>query len=963
MKKLFYSMFALAALAMTNTSCSDELMNEAGTNSNEATVSFNVKLENEVGSRAVGDGTTAKELHYYVYKADNQTTGRTIGDEIAALRGTTTVKDDLTAEVKFTLVKGQTYNFMFWAQCVDGSKYYTIDPEEGTVKVLYTDADADENKVDYQIAANDEARDAFFKVRKDLTVNGPIDETITLKRPFAQVNVGTGIGSLDNAATAEVYIKQSKFVIDNVATKLDTYTGAVSEPVKVTYTAANIIEDMTDLKDGEGDLKDVDDTDYEYLAMNYILVHDTNTDGTNPADGSKQAIINATLEILGTQSTAQTATLETINTFEIPNIPVQRNWRTNIIGDLLNETVTFNIVIDPNFDNDHNYDIAKELAYIFASGGEVTLEDNVTVDAPFYRKGATGDDRVIKDATIVLNLNGKTLTYTGDDLMSRLGENATLIINGPGEIITSDYIASANEGATVYVNGDANTTFSGETTTLFQANGGKVYISGGTFKNTDATNKATYLINHIDAQKNNGLIEISGGTFHGFNPAASTSENPAMNFLKYGYTTTVTSEGETNIYTVVEDELEQASMNGGTIKLTEGVELVRGLTVTKDLILDLNGQTLTSSQVVYIPEVISALICAKDGATVTIKGNGTIDGHSTEDYAIETRGGKLIIENGTFIGNTTAAYAVSGEIIIKGGTFSQKDYENNNYVLNLKSNGELGGKITVTGGTFVGFDPANNAAENPKMSFLADGYAATAAGDDFVVGVKAAAAGETVTLSTDADFTNSIKVNGGTLDGDGYTLTQVGTPVTNLLVHATGAATIKNLNIVGADTAWDDNGTERSPRALYFTDLNGDIVIENVTTSGVCYALNVNASTATKPSDLIVNNSTLAGWTSYGSGLTSATFNNVKFAFGSYFTADADKQSNGYCRPYVDTRFNGCAFEKGFKIDASHQSNSTTYTPAISLKNCTLDGVAITESNVAELFEDEITTINVTIIK
>jgi len=606
------------------------------------------------------------------------------------------------------------------------------------------------------------------------------------------------------------------------------------------------------------------------------------------------------------------------------------------------------------------------LAYIFASGGEVTLEDNVTVTEPFYRKGATGEDRVIKNATIVLNLNGKTLTYTGDDIMSRLGENATLIINGPGEIVTSNYIASANAGSAVYVNGDANTTFSGETTTLFQANGGKVYITGGTFKNTDATYNATYLINHIDAQKNNGLIEISGGTFHGFNPRAASSENPAMNFLKYGYTTT--KDATKDIYTVVEDELEQASMNGGTFTLpTDGMTLVRPLVVGKDMTLELNGQTITNQ----LNNPQTDVIIVKEGATLTINGEGTVEAVTGNDgYAVIAEG-TVIINGGTFKSGVDADNAPNavvyargnGKVYVNGGTFPNDN--SSKYVLNKKDADRKTTVIEVTGGTFENFNPANNAAEGAGTNFLADGYASTTKDNvTFVVGVKTAAAGETVTLSTDAFITNSVIVAGGTLDGDGYTLTQEATPVTNSLVSLSGAATVKNLNIVGANTAWDDNGTARGPRALYFTGaLEGDIVIENVTTSGVCYALNVSTNKANKPSDLIVNNSTLAGWTSYSSALTSATFNNVKFAFGSYFTADADKQSNGYCRPYVDTRFNGCAFEKGFKIDAFHQSNGNTYTPAISLKNCTLDGVAITESNVAELFEDELDDINVTIIK
>ena len=116
-------MFALAAMAMTSTSCSDEI--ESGAlNSNEATVSFNLQLENAVGSRAAGDGTIATELHYAVYKANAQ---NAIGTEIPALRseGKVTIEGQ-KATVQLTLVKGQTYNFLFWAQHPNGEDYYTI---------------------------------------------------------------------------------------------------------------------------------------------------------------------------------------------------------------------------------------------------------------------------------------------------------------------------------------------------------------------------------------------------------------------------------------------------------------------------------------------------------------------------------------------------------------------------------------------------------------------------------------------------------------------------------------------------------------------------------------------------------------------------------------------------------------------------------------------------------------------
>ena len=46
-----------------------------------------------------------------------------------------------------------------------------------------------------------------------------------------------------------------------------------------------------------------------------------------------------------------------INTLTVTNLPVQRNWRTNIIGNVLTSKEDFRIVIEPGFTDDYNKDI------------------------------------------------------------------------------------------------------------------------------------------------------------------------------------------------------------------------------------------------------------------------------------------------------------------------------------------------------------------------------------------------------------------------------------------------------------------------------------------------------------------------------------------------------------------------------------------------------------------------------
>lgn len=653
-------MFALAALAMTNTSCSDELEN-GGINANEAAVTFTVQLENNVGSRAIGDGTTAKNLYFAVYKAE---TGK-IGDEVEALRQRVDVQPDLTATINTRLVKGQTYNFVFWAQTeqmtVDQSlagagTYYNL-KDMSSIKVNYGEDNAYPNvKV---TPANNEERDAFYARRNDLKITGPINETIILKRPFAQVNVGTLVGSLAEATTAEVNIANSEITFSEVATEFHPYDGTVGEEttdVKITYTSNAIPE--SNVTDTEGDLKNVADKNYEYLSMNYILVADRAIDGTNPENGERKAIIpNATFEIFDEAGTS-------INTFEIPNLPVQRNWRTNIIGDILSSNVTFNIIIDPDFNDDHNYFTEKELAYAALNGGEVTLEEDVVLDNYLDVKG-----------NMIVNLNGHTISATNT--------------NFDNETCLAFYV---EDGAKLTINGDGNVkAMAGSAYDMaVWAVGGEVTINGGTFENLGATDKGCDVIygkfgavvniyggtfkagnanKESFADKTNGVyaalnlhgsatgsINVYGGSFYKFNPVQPGTEGATWNdshtngFVADGYK--VTQVGD-YYYVTKEDVTAAANATGlasalataGEVAMVEDVTIASTVTIADGATLDGQGNTVTMTK----NNTQTALAPSKGG---TIK-NLNIEGYNTRNEAgnvirgiLETNiTGDLVLDN------------------------------------------------------------------------------------------------------------------------------------------------------------------------------------------------------------------------------------------------------------------------------------------------------------------------------
>lgn len=622
MKKIFYPLFALAAMAMT-TSCSDELESGVVENSNEATVSFKVQLENNTGSRAAGDGALTKYVTFAVFKAED---GK-IGDEIEALRQQMEVQSDLTAQFTTSLVKGQTYNFVFWAQNEsvptadekDAEGNVTKKKGEGTyyniadmsaIKVNYT---TDETNKTITITGNEEKRDAFYAAKNNLKITGPINETITLKRPFAQLNVGTSIGSLNDAATAEVNITKSKIVLSQAATELYPYSGQIggikggedTDPYTVVYESANILESLTDLKDGIGDLKDVAGIDYEYLSMNYVLVADQNQNpnNDNKVDGSmKEMLANATFTIYAGD--------EAINTFDIPNVPIQRNWRTNIIGDIMNSSVTFNIVIDPKFDNDYDYITKSELNYILANGGEYTLQSDVE-----------GPLEVAEGKKVILNLNGFNVKSKGDGIIANKDSEVT--INGEGSVLAAtEDNSSANavwaldggkvtiNGGYYYVGADGNL----RNDCIYAKNGGEIIINGGKFEAKVKENDQYWVLNLKD--NSNSSITVYGGEFVNFDPANNKSEGEGTNFVAENhYSVKGAADANGNvIYTVykataVKDATtwnDAVTAKARIIDITKGFELPASTTFDYDVMLISENKSIVT------------------GGTLTFKGENVV---------------------------------------------------------------------------------------------------------------------------------------------------------------------------------------------------------------------------------------------------------------------------------------------------------------------------------------------------
>ncbi|MBQ5736473.1 MAG: hypothetical protein IIV52_02035, partial [Alistipes sp.] len=170
----------------------------------------------------------------------------------------------------------------------------------------------------------------------------------------------------------------------------------------------------------------------------------------------------------------------------------------------------------------------------------------------------------------------------------------------------------------------------------------------------------------------------------------------------------------------------------------------------------------------------------------------------------------------------------------------------------------------------------------------------------------------------------AFKQDGGVIDGNGHELYMECYGDDYGIM--TSGGTIKNLTIT------------EGCRAVMIMSPQQDVVLDNVKIGGdgVLYPINTGEGGA-EGVNLIVTNSTLAGWTSY-SLIESATFTNVEFKQGTYY-------NNIYGRvlkPYVNTVLTNCSFVAHMNLDLSSLTNGHK----IVMKNCTVDGQAVT----AEVF-------------
>ena len=716
-------MVAIASLLMLGTSCSSE---EVAPVTSESAVTLSVTLPDGIQSRAFGDGTTAQKLQMLVLDGETALPVFTGADPTIL-----STDINLTKQVTLRLAAGKTYKVVCWA-AAEGAPY-TFDPATRTVTANYEGA-----------LTGDEKLDAFYAAQ-DITVTGNTTETVKLYRPFAQLNIGTN--DLAAAKAAGFDAKTVKVTVPTYKS-LNLVTGAVEagDPVAVHF--------------GEGALptgETFPKTGYDYLSMNYLLM-----------SADKQLV---DLEFTINAADGSTRTLP------VSAVPVQRNYRTNIYGSLLTNSVNINVEIVPAFE-ESAYEVAyvataEDLVAALNGGSSVVLEQNLVVSSEMHIVIPEGK-------TVTLNLNGKTISNTEDIWSEAKKEYQMLNVDGAGTLVLTGkgkIDAKENDCYCINVRGGAhliieNGTYVGNVSAI-QVDEGVCEIKGGTFDLKQLwKGDYTYMLNCIDANYKNGKAKfiVTGGTFVGFNPADNKAEGAGTNFVADGYGAIRTTYQGKEAWKVVKltevtslEDIKKAKAGsnlgvnslitmtnpmmsykkGLNLFLNEGGEIALDNTTTD---LDFNqtifvGTTLNVygnggkvTAPAYTTSSNGASAFLVQGGTLNIYGNGTYEGGSgsAANYAVRITNGTANIYGGYFHSGLDKD-GKSGEVIylyaawqkyakcnIYGGVFECEG--DASFLINIYDKTRARCTVKIYGGIFVGFDPGNNNAEGEGTSFLADGY-------------------------------------------------------------------------------------------------------------------------------------------------------------------------------------------------------------------------------------------------
>ncbi|MBQ5737446.1 MAG: hypothetical protein IIV55_00165, partial [Alistipes sp.] len=330
--------------------------------------------------------------------------------------------DDNSVAFDVRLVPGRDYNFVVWADIVEGNNY--VDNQWSNDDDLhYNTTNLHNITLKQTWVAMDETRDAFTgyynTADHNVKYSSSLPINITLKRPFAKLRVvTTDMVALNNLGIAPY--KATVTYANKHRESFNAYDGTYGELTKqnvsLTYKIASY--------DDNSDTNKVLFTDYFFAAENDIVKFDLDVYEQNNAKIGETVAFNT-------------------------DIPVNANYLTTIKGNILTDGKNFNVTIYDAFDvpsvevegdiKDQLKDAANFETYVIDLEGDLVWETG----------GGHGSTPLIPEGaatkTLTINANGYKVIATGAGVGAiRMANGGKLIFNNATIV---DQTESYNEGA------------------------------------------------------------------------------------------------------------------------------------------------------------------------------------------------------------------------------------------------------------------------------------------------------------------------------------------------------------------------------------------------------------------------------------------------------------------------------------------------------------------------------------
>lgn len=387
--KAIYLAITAAAAALLLSACQRNELGGGSLSGEEVTVGISAVMPLDGGAVVKSDaepgkGDEVNRCIMQVYLADD-----------AVLSNATKVGEPKTVEVtdrkasfgSLQLVAGHTYRLVLWADCA--TKTSGTDGATASFSDLYYNTGNYPEvsfKDDVEYAGNDDSRDAFF-ASYELKVDGPSNRTVELHRPFGQLNIITSDYSVVETSFPALVPKKVSLTFSKVPQGINLLTGALAETfVKPLTGVSVVVADVTEPAAASGS---------KQLSFDYIFA----------PEGEEYSIPEITMSFDDAEGK------EVASDYKFVNLPVRRNYRTNVTGALLTDRTGVDVKVEPGFNED---DIDREIDEV------TTIREAVQA----FKDGAT-------DVVITAPVSGDiTIPYVREDLTLRLEGGA----NGNGDI-------------------------------------------------------------------------------------------------------------------------------------------------------------------------------------------------------------------------------------------------------------------------------------------------------------------------------------------------------------------------------------------------------------------------------------------------------------------------------------------------------------------------------------------------